>query len=343
MAVLRAQALVGHALDVPAAEAVLVGVDVQEGLDGLRRGVRGEGVEHHVADALAEALARHLLAHHQLGSAFGQFALLRLLTARVASSEQRRAGTRDAAQGRTHVGCSRHTLRRIDARIERHGRPLTLVLRDAFFDSSLRRLAGNRLQGTRCSSTSKALAAGQKPLSIEGTTSTTDNGRQHAGSARSRHGLVRRGAALLRQVVGRASSNAVCAARRLHSLASQAVGARRQPSTLHRQARPSERACSLRRSQQRVLRHVLAHGRQLAANTISVLHLLSELLLQGLDHIALRSLAGLNDVLVDPARDIVAGLDEVRSLNGRVVQDCEWVARLGLLVKPGKWVLTGSR
>ncbi|WP_244387987.1 hypothetical protein [Delftia lacustris] len=79
----------------------------------------------------------------------------------VPTSQQRRASARDATQGRTHASSSSYTLGWFNGRIEWHGRPLTLVLRDAFLNSLLSRLARPCLRRACNSAAREPLATGQ--------------------------------------------------------------------------------------------------------------------------------------------------------------------------------------
>ncbi|KZK31524.1 hypothetical protein A4F85_01955 [Delftia sp. GW456-R20] len=270
----------------------------------------------------------------QLVCSSGSLAYLGLRCATVPTSQQRRAGASNAPQGCAHASSSSHALGWINGRIEWHGRPLTLVLRDAFLNSLLSRLARPRLRRACNSAAREPLATGQETLRAKRAADPAHNGRDDTGAAPRRDSLILRGASILGEVIGcarsiparhrRASRNTASLSRALDTLRSKAGRAPKSTSTLHRRARPNERASCLGCCEHRIADDVPAHRTKLIRHALGAIHLLLKALLFGLNDGALLGFAGLDDVLVDPAGDRVSRFDEVgsgRDAAGRRVGD----------------------
>ena len=283
----------------------------------------------------------------------------------MTAGQQRRASARNPAQGCAHTRSRRYTLGWINRRIEWDGRPLTLVLRDAFLNSLLSRLARPRLRRACNSSASKPLATSQETLRAKRAADPADNGRDDAGAATCRDSLILRGASILGKVVGcagcvtarhrRASRNTASLSRALDTLRAEPRYTPEGTSTLYRRARPNERTNCLGCCKNRVANDVPAYRAQLIHHAVGAVHLLLKALLFGLNDRTLLGFAGLDDVLVDPAGDSVAGLDEVGSgrdpacrrignFDHRIVYGCSSTAA-GLLAiqRPIEWLQPASR
>ncbi|MDR3018638.1 MAG: hypothetical protein LBV56_24670 [Delftia acidovorans] len=239
----------------------------------------------------------------------------------MTTSQQRRASARNTTQGRAHAGSSCHAFGWVNGWIEWQGRALALVLSDAFLNRFLSRLAGPCLRRTGNSAAGKTLATGQETLGTKRSADPAHNGRDDAGTAPGRHSLILGGAGILGEVVGcarcipachrRTCRNAAGLSCALDPLRAESRRASKGASTLHRRTGPHERASRLGRRKHGVADDVPTHRAQLIHHAIGAVHLLLEALLFGLNDGALLGFAGLDDVLVDPAGDRVARLDEV--------------------------------
>ncbi|WP_310637530.1 hypothetical protein [Delftia acidovorans] len=324
---------------------------------GIRAWIRGSSIWR------ADCLLRHgLVTSSRIGRLAGRLCIGRWLlgcSITMPACQQRRACTSNAAQGCTHTSSSGHALGWTNGRIEWQGRALALVLRDAFLDCLLSRLARARLRRARNSAAGKTLATSQETLRAKRSADTAHNGRDNAGAAPCRDSLILRGSSILGEIVGRArrvtarhrraSRNTASLSRALDPLRAEPRSAPKGTSTLHRRTRPSERASRLGRCKHRVADDVPTHSAQLIHHAIGAVHLLLEALLFSLNNGALLGFASLDDVLVDPARDSVAGLDEVGSgrypacsrvgnFDDGVVYSFEAASRWRLFMEARKWV-----